>query len=160
MHLPTRPDLTLNLPTVRQLIQKGLSQFRLDSIRRRIPAFAIMGPTDDGGNSSVGGEVDPNLGNQFLQRWIPRITKSTAYRSGTVAIFITFDEPEDFKVIPPKQPVALVVIAPSVKSGTKSTTMFTHYSMLKTTEELLGITTFLGHAGDSTTMDLRAAFNL
>jgi diguanylate cyclase (GGDEF)-like protein len=35
--------LTLNLPTVRQLIQKGLSQFRLDSIRRRIPAFAIMG---------------------------------------------------------------------------------------------------------------------
>jgi hypothetical protein len=32
-----------NFPTVRQLIQKSLSQFRLDSIRRRIPAFAIMG---------------------------------------------------------------------------------------------------------------------
>ncbi|HEY6721969.1 MAG TPA: hypothetical protein VI363_10060, partial [Burkholderiales bacterium] len=29
--------------TVRQLMQKALSRFRLDSIRRRIPAFAIMG---------------------------------------------------------------------------------------------------------------------
>jgi len=125
-----------------------------------LPAFAILTPTDDGGNSTVGGEVDPNLGNQFLQRWIPRIAKSNAYKTGTVAIFITWDEPQDFKVIPPKQPIAFVVIAPSVKPGTKSGTKFTHYSMLKTTEELLGITTYLGHAGDPTTSDLRSAFNL
>ena len=54
-----------------------------DALRRnRLPAFATLGPTDDGGNSAAGGEVDPVKGDAFLARWIPRITASRAYRGG------------------------------------------------------------------------------
>ena len=68
-----------------------------DALRRnRLPAFATLGPTDDGGNSAAGGEVDPVKGDAFLARWIPRITASRAYRGGRTAIFITWDEPDDF----------------------------------------------------------------
>jgi hypothetical protein len=42
--------------------------------------------------------------------------------------------------------------------GTKSGTAFTHYSLLRTTEELLGISTFLGNAASATSM--RSAFGL
>ena len=38
-----------------------------DALRRnRLPAFATLGPTDDGGNSAAGGEVDPVKGDAFL----------------------------------------------------------------------------------------------
>jgi hypothetical protein len=40
------------------------------------------------------------------------------------------------------------VIAPSVAPGTTSATAFTHYSMLRTTKELLGVGSFLGNADD------------
>ena len=41
-----------------------------------------------------------------------------------------------------------------------SATRFNHYSLLRTTEELLGITTFLSHAGDPGTRSMRADFNI
>jgi phosphatidylinositol-3-phosphatase len=42
--------------------------------------------------------------------------------------------------------------------GTASTTTFNHYSMLRTTEELLGLSPLLGNAATATSM--RSAFNL
>jgi hypothetical protein len=41
-----------------------------------------------------------------------------------------------------------------------SATSFNHYSLLKTAEQLLGIPTFLGHAGDAGTTSMVTAFNL
>jgi hypothetical protein len=35
-----------------------------------------------------------------------------------------------------------------------------HYSLLKTTEQLLGLGSFLGHAGDGGTASMISAFNL
>jgi phosphatidylinositol-3-phosphatase len=118
----------------------------------RLPAFATLEPTDDGGNSSAGGEVDPVKGNAFLARWIPRITRSAAYRRGGTAIFITWDEPNDFDVNPPRQTIATIVIAPTVRAGVRVGTRFNHYAMLRTTEELLGLRPFLGGAANATSM--------
>ena len=130
-----------------------------DALRRdHLPAFATLGPTDDGGNSRAGGEVDPVRGDAFLARWIPRITSSRAYRSGRTAIFITWDEPDDFGANPPRDTIPTLVIAPTVPRGARSATRFDHYAMLRTTEEMLGIGTFLGAAANAPSM--RAGFHL
>ena len=42
--------------------------------------------------------------------------------------------------------------------GTRSNLLFSHYSLLQTTERLLGLDPFLGHAADPTTIGMRAAF--
>ena len=54
--------------------------------------------------------------------------------------------------------VATIVVSPYTTPGTKSGTAFTHYSLLRTTGELLGIPTFLGNAALATSM--RPAFGL
>ena len=124
-----------------------------------LPAFAVIGPSDDGGNSSLGGQVDPKLGDPFLKRWISKITSSTTYQAGRTAIFITWDEGGDFGSSPPNiNNIATIVVAPSVPEGATSAVRFDHYSMLRTTEEMLGITSFLGNA--ATAASMRAAFHL
>ncbi|QDG88122.1 alkaline phosphatase family protein [Pseudarthrobacter sp. NIBRBAC000502770] len=121
-----------------------------------LPAFATLGPTDDGGCSSCGGEVDPGPGDLFLQRWLPKITNSAAYKAGTVLVYVTWDEPEDFTTVPSPQVVATAVIAPTIPAGTTSDTAFNHYSMLRDTEDVLGITNHLGNA--ATAPSMRSAF--
>lgn len=122
-----------------------------------LPNFVFVGPADDGGNSKLGGEVDPTIGDMFLQRWISKIKSSQAYTSGTTAIFITWDENSNFKGSATTPTIPTILVAPSIPTGTVSTTSFDHYSMLKTTEQMLGITTYLGAAARATGM--RAAFH-
>jgi hypothetical protein len=126
--------------------------------RDRLPAFATIEPTDDGGDSRAGGEVDPAKGDAFLARWIPRITSSRTYRRGRTAVFITWDEPDDFRTNPPRDTIATIVIAPTVPRGARVATRFDHYAMLRTTEELLGLRAFLGAAASAPSM--RAGFHL
>ena len=53
--------------------------------------------------------------------------------------------------------VATIVISPSTKPGTRSATLFNHYSLLGTAEQLLGLPP-LGRAASFPTMT--SAFNL
>ena len=123
-----------------------------DALRRnRLPAFATLGPTDDGGNSAAGGEVDPVKGDAFLARWIPRITASRAYRGGRTAIFITWDEPDDFGGRP-QAPIPTIVVAPSVRPGRRVAARLDHYAMLRTTEDLLRLRGHLGAAAHAPSM--------
>jgi phosphatidylinositol-3-phosphatase len=124
--------------------------------RDALPAFATLEPTDDGGDSKTGGEVDPVKGDAFLARWIPRITASPGYRRGRTAVFITWDEPDDFGTNPPRDTIATIVIAPTIRPGTTVATRLDHYAMLRTTEDLLGIRRFLGAAAAAPSM--RSAF--
>lgn len=127
-----------------------------DALRRnRLPAFATLGPTDDGGNSAAGGEVDPVKGDAFLARWIPRLTASRAYRGGRTAIFITWDEPDDFGGRP-QAPIPTIVVAPSVRPGRRVAARLDHYAMLRTTEDLLRLRGHLGAAAHAPSM--RRAF--
>jgi hypothetical protein len=54
--------------------------------------------------------------------------------------------------------VSTIVVAPSVPPGTRDGTPFNHYSLLRTTEEMLGLPTSLGAAATASSM--RAAFHL
>ena len=68
-------------------------------------------------------------------------------------IFITWDESTSST-----QQVPLLVIAPSVPREARAAGSFNHYSLLPTTEQLLGLTPVLGAAASAPSMV--AAFNL
>jgi phospholipase C len=91
------------------------------------------------------------FGDRWLRAWIPKILASPAYRAGTTALFLTYDEGAS------DNRVYTVVASPPVKPGTTSRARFDHYSLLKTQESLLGLRC-LGHACDSATASMRKAF--
>jgi phosphatidylinositol-3-phosphatase len=93
-------------------------------------------------------------GDSWLATWMPKILNSSQYQSGSMAVLLTWDE-DDYS---DSQHIATLVISPSTPAGTKAGTSFNHYSMLRTTEQLLGITTYLGNA--STAASMRHDFNL
>jgi hypothetical protein len=87
-------------------------------------------------------------GDAWLALWVPRILASPAYRDGSTAVFIVWDE---------YTPMPNVVVAPSVPPGTTVGEPFDHYSLLRTTEELLGLPP-LGRAAGAASM--RGPFRL
>jgi len=104
-------------------------------------------------------------GDAWLATAVRRLVASPAYQRGTMAIFVTFDEGEDSgsdqcarNTRTPGCHVPIFVVSPSTPPGTRSARLFNHYSLLRTTEEMLGIPTLLGRAGRAASM--RAAFNL
>jgi hypothetical protein len=94
-------------------------------------------------------------GDRWLSTWMPKILDSREYRSGSTVVFLTWDE-DDYSSAN-KQHIATLVVAPSTPVGTAVGDRFDHYSMLRTTEELLGLDT-LGKASSAPSM--RAAFHL
>ena len=106
-------------------------------------------------------------GDAWLARWMPALLSSAPYRAGDTAIFITWDEGEGgssdacaTNTTDPGCHVATIVVSPSTPRGTRSALLFSHFSLLRTTEQLLGLGTFLGHAGDRGTRSMRRAFGL
>lgn len=125
-----------------------------------LPAFAFVTPNlcDDTHNCSVA------TGDQWLQAHLPAIFNSTEYRTGTVALFLTWDEGEggssntcSANTTDVGCHVANIVASASTHVGTRSSALFSHYSMLRTTEQLLHVST-LGDAGGVSSM--LTAFNL
>jgi hypothetical protein len=93
-------------------------------------------------------------GDAWLKGFLPKVLASPQYRAGRTAVFVTWDEDDHSSA----NHVATLVLAPSVKPGTKAGAAYDHYSLLRTTEQLLGLERFLGHAAKATGM--RPAFNL
>jgi phosphatidylinositol-3-phosphatase len=93
-------------------------------------------------------------GDKWLSTFIPRLLGSDQYNSGTTAIFLTWDESDSSSA---SNHIATLVISPSTQPGTVSDTLFNHYSMLQTTESMLGIPCI---ASSCTATSMRAAFNL
>lgn len=117
--------------------------------RHQLPSFAFVTPNlcDDMHDCPV------SSGDAWLRRWMPKLLGSEAYRSGSTVVFITFDEGTDSA-----NRVATVVASESTTPGTRSHERFDHYSLLKTTEQLLGLHPYLARARDASSM--RAAFHL
>jgi phosphatidylinositol-3-phosphatase len=117
----------------------------------KLPGFSFVTPNlcNDMHDCGVG------TGDSWLSTWIPLILTSPAYRSGRTVVFLTWDESDGGS-----NHVATVVVSPSTPSGTRAADRFDHYSLLKTTEQLLGLTTYLGHAADASTSSMRNAFHL
>jgi phospholipase C len=109
----------------------------------RLPAFSLMIPNlcDSTHSCPVAS------GDIWLSRWINRIITSSPYRHGTTAIFLTWDEGKHDL----GQHVPMIVISPTTAPGTTSGRDFGHYSLLRTTAGLLGITP-PGHAAGASSM--------
>jgi chitodextrinase len=107
-------------------------------------------------SSSCGSDTSTEVknGDTWLANFLPKVLASPGYQAGTTAVFVTWDEDDHSD----SQHVPTLVIAPSVPAGATSATAFNHYSMLRATEEMLGLTTFLGDAATATSM--RSAFHL
>ena len=93
-------------------------------------------------------------GDSWLATWVPKILNSPQYQSGTTAVFITFDE-DDHSA---NNHIATVVASPSTPAATVDNGSYNHYSMLRTTEEMLGLPVTLGGAVGA--MSMRAGFGL
>lgn len=93
-------------------------------------------------------------GDAWLAQEMPVILDTPQYRGGRTVVFITWDEgfSSGSNLVP------TYVVAPSVRPGTRSSSPYTHYSLLRTTQELLGLSPLLGAAASATSM--QAGFNL
>jgi phosphatidylinositol-3-phosphatase len=109
-----------------------------------LPAFSFVTPDlcHDTHDCSVA------AGDAWLKNFLPPLLASDEYRAGTTVIFVVWDE---------DTPMPNIVIGPTVPEGTVSAEPFDHYSLLRTTEELLGLP-LLGQAASAASM--RNAFHL
>lgn len=96
----------------------------------RLPSFAFVTPDvcDDMHSCPVA------TGDRWLQRFVSSLVGGGSYRAGDTVVFITFDEGDGFS-----NRVATVVVSPSTRTGTVAAGVFDHYSLLRTTEQLLGL---------------------
>jgi hypothetical protein len=115
-----------------------------------LPAFSFVTPNmcNDTHDCSVA------TGDAWLQNFLPGLLNSSDYQAGKTVVFLTWDEDDSSA----NNHVATIVLSPYTAAGTQSGTAFTHYSLLRTTEELLGQTTFLGNAASAASMG--TAFHL
>jgi phosphatidylinositol-3-phosphatase len=113
-----------------------------------LPAYAFLTP--DACHDMH--DCPKSAGDAWLRAWLPLILANTSYRNGQTAVFLTFDEG-----VGADQRVATVVLSRYVAAGTVSHTRFTHYSLLRTTENLLGLP-LLGYARKA--VGMRRAFGL
>jgi hypothetical protein len=85
-------------------------------------------------------------GDRFLQSYLPALMTTPQYRSRSTAIFITWDENDGAN----GNQVPCIVISPFTH-GVRDGTRYTHYSLLRTTEALLGLP-LLGNARSAASM--------
>jgi phosphatidylinositol-3-phosphatase len=138
------------------------TQLATDLAHNALPAFSFITPNliDDMHDGTIA------QGDAWLARNLPVILTSNQYKTGTTAVFVTWDEGsggypaedcDDTTSTDTSCHVATIVISPTTPVGATSSTFFTHYSLLATTEQLLGLPK-LGQASSASTMT--AAFHL
>jgi hypothetical protein len=151
-----------------------------------LPAFSFVTPDlchDGHGHLGLRSFCLPRaeVGDRWLRKWVRLIATSPAYEGSHTVLFITWDEgkvPLSSQLAEAsglghsdrgklcalgtrakRCHVAMVVVSPSTTPCTTSGEPFNHYSLLKTTEELLGLP-FIAHARDPATRSMSRAFNL
>jgi hypothetical protein len=138
------------------------TQLATDLADNALPAFSFITPNliDDMHDGTIA------QGDAWLAGHLPAILNSKQYQSGTTAVFITWDEGsggypiedcDNTSVTDTSCIVPTIVISPSTPAGTTSGPFFDHYSLLGTTEQLLGLPK-LASASSAPTMT--AAFHL
>ncbi len=138
----------------------GYGQLARDLAHRNLAAFSFVTPnlTHDMHDGTIA------QGDEWLRTRLPPILDSTAYRRGTVVVAITWDEGQGgassdcaTNTHDVGCHVATIVVSASTRPGTRSAKLFNHYSLLGSTERLLGIGP-LGAAAAASSMI--GAFNL
>jgi hypothetical protein len=117
-----------------------------------------------GGNLPTFSTVTPNLNNDmhdgsaqqadaWLAGWIPQITAGPDYWAGRLTIIIVWDEGSGNGNV--TSTVAMIAMSPYIVPGTKSSTYFTHYSLMKAAEDVARVPEL---AGATSANSLRTAF--
>jgi phospholipase C len=142
--------------------------------------FIIPNLCNDMHNHTGCAHSDPiQNGDEWLANNVPAILNSQAYAEGGV-LFITWDEgsgdnagggiasvlDKAFRFIAWDEgsgndgPIGLIVLSPNARGGGYSNSIhYTHSSLLRTIQEIFGVTPFLGDAAQATDVsDLFAAF--
>jgi phospholipase C len=136
------------------------TQLSSDLASGNLPAFSFITPNliDDMHDGTIA------QGDAWLQSNLPTILNSSEYQSGSTAVLITWDEGEGgtsndcaTNTTDIGCQVATIVVSPSTTPGSQSGTLFNHYSLLGTTEQLLGLPA-LGLAQSANSM--QSAFGL
>jgi phospholipase C len=124
-HACTTDDVPLGTLETGPLVQ--------DLAAGTLPTFAFVVPDlcHDTHDCSVAD------GDRWLAAWIGKLVADPTYREGSTALFVVWDEPT---------PMPFLAIAPAIHQAATVSEPVDHYSLLRTTEELLGIDTYLGAA--------------
>jgi hypothetical protein len=114
-------------------------------------AFTFVTPnlTDDMHDGTI------SEGDDFLKSYVPALLATSQYQSGSTVIFIAWDE-DSGPCSGCTNRVPLIVISPYT-SHVQDGTSYSHYSLLRTTEELLGVP-LLGNAVSANSMAGRFGF--
>ena len=111
-------------------------------------------------------------GDQWLAQWMPSIFNSADYVSGRLVVFLTWDEGTGGAtkrgmnclsasyLSDPGCHIPTLVFSSGTPGGSQNGTFFSHYSMLRTTEELLGLSTSALGTNVSGATSMSQAFNL
>jgi phosphatidylinositol-3-phosphatase len=138
----------------------GYGRLAPDLARGRLAAFSFLTPNllDDMHDGTIA------HGDGWVRTNLPTILNSAAYRAGTAVVILAWDEGQGgssgncaANARDAGCHVAAIVVSPSTAAGTRSATLFNHYSLLASTERLLGVPR-LGQA--ASTASMLAAFNL
>ena len=105
-------------------LDRSAGQLQWDVDRWTLPAFVVVVPDvcHDTHDCDVG------TGDRWLGSWLARLWTSDLYKDGKTAVFVVWDEPT---------PMPNVVMSPSTPAGKTVDEPFDHYSLLRTTEEML-----------------------
>jgi hypothetical protein len=109
-----------------------------------LPTFSFVTPNlcDDTHDCPVA------AGDAWLKNFLPPLLASNDYKAGNTAIFVIWDE---------YTPMPNIVISPTTSAVTVVSQQFNHVSLLRTTEEMLGLP-LLGSA--ATAPSMRGPFHL
>jgi phospholipase C len=92
-------------------------------------------------------------GDAWLSREVPKILASRAYKQGG-ALFVTFDESAGSDV-----PIGFIALSPLAKPGYGNQVHYTHSSLLRSLQEIFGVSPLLGDAAKATNVaDLFRSF--
>lgn len=94
------------------------------------------------------------VGDHWLRTWIPLLLTSPAYKSGQTVLVITYDEGTSND-----NHVYTVAVNPSIQPDTTISTPLTHYSLLKTIQQLLKLPC-LAHSCDTATNSMLPSLHL
>jgi phosphatidylinositol-3-phosphatase len=119
------------------------TQLATDLANNTLPAFSFITPNliDDMHDGTIAD------GDTWLADNLPTILNSPEYQAGNTAVFITWDEGSGGSTAESCATntsdsscrVPTFVISPSTPVGATSATLFNHYSLLGTAEQLLGL---------------------
>jgi phospholipase C len=134
--------------------ERPYSELAADLAQNTVAAYNFITPDlCDDMHNSVGCASTNSVrnGDTWLAGAVPPILQSAAYQQGGV-LFITWDEGEGGD-----GPIGLLVLSPFAKGhGYASAVHYTHSALLRTVQEILGVTPLLGAA--ATSPDLRDLF--